>query len=301
MREAQFKDNDMGEIQRIVEAIKARYPELEINTAEINQDGQYNNVLVVNNVLIFRFARVKDAAATLRREISVLRHLQSRISLSIPDPQFVGIDSDRIGEVFMGYPMIPGIPLWRENFRKITEPEIKQRMAVQLGVFLKELHQVPLQGIPISLENMDTPAYWLDMYRRIEEKLYVHMRPDARRSVSDHFEEYLAAPDRYHFQPVLKHGDFGTGNILYDQDRQSISGVIDFGGVGSGDPAGDFAGLYVSFGDDFYRDCCSVYPEMETAFDRVKFYVGTFALQEALFGVENGDQAAFESGIEAYI
>jgi len=30
------------------------------------------------------------------------------------------------------------------------------------------------------------------------------------------------------------------------------------------------------------------------------FYVGTFALQEALWGLEHGDREAFDSGITAY-
>ena len=39
---------------------------------------------------------------------------------------------------------------------------------------------------------------------------------------------------------------------------------------------------------------------MEAALPRVKFALGTFALQEALFGIENGDQEAFEAGIAEY-
>ncbi len=33
---------------------------------------------------------------------------------------------------------------------------------------------------------------------------------------------------------------------------------------------------------------------------RARFYVGTFALQEALNGLEDGDQEAFENGIAQY-
>jgi len=41
-------------------------------------------------------------------------------------------------------------------------------------------------------------------------------------------------------------------------------------------------------------------PEMHAALDRVAFYRGTFALQEALFGIENNDTEAFHAGLEAY-
>jgi aminoglycoside 2''-phosphotransferase len=34
--------------------------------------------------------------------------------------------------------------------------------------------------------------------------------------------------------------------------------------------------------------------------ERARFYRGTFSLQEALFGIEHGDEEAFRSGIAPY-
>ena len=60
------------------------------------------------------------------------------------------------------------------------------------------------------------------------------------------------------------------------------------------------AGLLYSFGESFLAQCARYYPEIEAASGRIRFYFGTFALQEALFGVENGDQEAFANGMQAY-
>jgi aminoglycoside 2''-phosphotransferase len=166
---------------------------------------------------------------------------------------------------------------------------------------LKELHQVSVNEIPFQLQMSDTPQSWKEMYAQIQGKLYSFMRPDTRREVSEHFENFFVNIDQYEFLPRLRHGDFGTGNILFNPQSHSIAGIIDFGGVGLGDPASDFAGLYISFGEEFYRNCYSVYPEMEHAFKRVEFYIGTFALQEALFGYENDDQDAFNAGMEIFV
>jgi aminoglycoside 2''-phosphotransferase len=291
----------MGKVENYVRQIRAIYPELDIDSAEINRDGQYNDVLVVNDSLIFRFAKVQDAIETLRREVAILHHLQDLISLQIPNPAFVNITSKVIGEVFVGYPMIVGIPLWRENFQKITNPAVRQRIAVQLAAFLKELHQVPVSELGIELQIEDQPAYWRDMYVQIQEKLYPSMRPDAQKEISEHFENFLVNLEQYEFKPKLRHGDFGTGNILFDSESESITGVIDFGSVGLGDPAGDFAGLLISFGETFYQYCYPFYPEMEASMERVKFYCGTFALQEALFGFDNNDQEAFRAGMKNYV
>jgi aminoglycoside 2''-phosphotransferase len=47
--------------------------------------------------------------------------------------------------------------------------------------------------------------------------------------------------------------------------------------------------------------CQPFYPGLDSLLARVRFYKGTFALYEALFGIENGDQAAFEAGMKTYI
>jgi len=291
----------MEKVAHYVKQIRANFPELGIVSAEINRDGQYNDVLIVNEALVFRFAKVPAAIETLRQEVAILHHLQDQISLPIPNPAYVNLAAKVIGEAFVGYAMIPGIPLWRENFRKITSPDVRQKMAIQLATFLQELHQVPVKELGVELQIEDQPAYWNEMYVQIQEKLYPYMRADARQGISEHFEKFLGNLATYEFKPQLRHGDFGTGNILFNPASEAIAGVIDFGSVGWGDPAGDFAGLFISFGEAFYRDCYAVYPEMEAALERVKFYCGTFALQEALFGFDNDDQAAFRAGMVNYV
>jgi aminoglycoside 2''-phosphotransferase len=284
-----------------IRQIKKYYPDLQIETALLNQEGQYNDVLVVNKDLIFRFAKVPAAVETLRKEIIIQQSLQDHVSLTIPNPIYCSVETEVVGEAFVGYRMIPGKPLWFDNFKAISDSSALERMAVQLAGFLFELHHVPVDKIiPIELPFGDTREKWVNMYHRIRAKLFAYMRPNARQRVAKQFEVFLDNPDRYKFKPVLRHGDFGTGNIIYDPDRLSVVGIIDFGGTGSGDPATDFAGLYSSYGEGFYRQCYSVYPEMEEAWERVQFYCGTFALQEALFGLENGNQEAFQSGIAEY-
>jgi aminoglycoside 2''-phosphotransferase len=76
--------------------------------------------------------------------------------------------------------------------------------------------------------------------------------------------------------------------------------VIDFSGCALGDPAYDFAGLLSGYGEAFVRYCAAGYPDVESLLPRTRFYQGIFALEEALFGIENNDPQAFENGIEGY-
>ena len=282
----------------LLQSIRSAYCDLRIASVEFNFDGQNNDVLVVNGEFIFRFPKYAGALKRLRIETAILTGIQGHVSLPVPAPMFVSIEGRAVGEAFMGYRKLAGEPLWRETFQTIDDDETLERLASQLGRFLKELHSVPAESIGCELPALDTNVKCADLYARIREKLFQFMRPDAREWTERHFETFLN--DKQQFDLVLKHGDFGTSNILFDRQQRAICGVIDFGSSGLGDPAYDLAGLLSSYGEAFVRRCWKVYPEIESFMDRVRFYQGTFALEEALFGIENGDQAAFESGIARY-
>ncbi len=204
---------------------------------------------------------------------------------------------------FIGYRWIPGEPLWRDSLLAADDPRVVQNWAGQLGTFLRELHGTPLDGqLNALLPRYDTRARWADFYERVRGKVFRHMRPDARSEVARGFEAYLSEPANFRHPLTLVHGDFGPGNILLDRLHQRVTGVIDFGSSGLDDPAVDFAALIGPFGygETFLRRFAKIYPIPPADLERARFYAGTFALQDAVFGIEHGDLQAFEAGIAAY-
>ncbi len=292
----------MATSEYYIHQIEKRYPELAIKTARLNPAGQYNDVLVINDALIFRFAKVPAAIDTCRQERVILQNLQGALPLSIPNPTYHSLDTYVIGEAFLGYPLIPGKPLIPFDLKTITAQKTRQKLADQIANFLQTLHRVDVKKlIPIDLPVYESVPDRETQYKKIKSKLFESMRADARRKVEKHFNDYFNNQQRYAFKPVLRHGDFGTGNILWDRQRNSLTGILDFGSCGAGDPAVDFAGVLASYGEEFYRLCSATYPEMDEGIERAQFYLGTFALEEALFGFENNDKAAYENGMAAYI
>ncbi|MCP4418329.1 MAG: aminoglycoside phosphotransferase family protein [Chloroflexi bacterium] len=288
----------METIQHFIEAIQTAYPDLVVDSAIINEDGQYNRVLLVNDTLIFRFPRYEGGLGQLALETKILTAVHPHITLQTPNPTFVQFDNAAVGEAFMGYQMIAGEPLWPKAFAKISN---KGTVAAQIAQFLQELHSIPIRDlVDEPLPVSDTKEEWWEIYGRIQTKLFPYMRLDACKSVAHHFETVLDDPNQYQFEPVLRHGDFGTGNLLHNPVTQQMSGVIDFGFTVLGDPAFDVAGL-LTYGESFVQQVAAHYPAIDDFWPRIWFYKGTFALFEALFGIENGDQAAFERGMEQYV
>jgi hypothetical protein len=71
----------------------------------------------------------------------------------------------------------------------------KPLLAAQLAEFLQALHGVPIQSLvdePLPLS--DTREEWLEVYGRIQTKLFPYMRLDACKTVAQHFESVLDDP-----------------------------------------------------------------------------------------------------------
>ena len=91
----------------------------------------------------------------------------------------------------------------------------------------------------------------------------------------------------------------GFGDRNRGHKTRKISGIIDFGSAGLGDPAVDLAAVS-TYGEPFFEMIRENYPGVDALLTRARFHHGTFALQEAFHGFHNGDQKAFENEMAAY-
>lgn len=283
-----------------LQAIRRAYAALMIQSAKIIDGGQYNDVLLVNEELIFRFPRFAEGVEKLAMETAILRGIQGRISLSVPNPFYTSFEPEAAGQAFMGYAMIAGEPLLRETLAAIEDESTLERLAAQLAGFLHELHAVPYRDvIAYDLPVLDYAAYWQGLYQRIQAKVFAQMSPQGRSRASREFETFLEDRRNFAFQPVLVHSDAGSSNILWNPREGAITGIIDFGFCHAGDPARDFAVL-LTYGEPFLQRVLRFYPEAAAMLDRIRFYRGTFPLQAALYGIEHDDAEEFAWGIAGY-
>ncbi|WP_157950055.1 phosphotransferase family protein [Vallitalea okinawensis] len=287
------------DIQKNIECIKQIYPELIIKDYRQNNLGQNNTIIIVNNEVIFRFPKYEEGIKSLKLETKILESIKGKLSVPIPYPQYKSFESNKVGDVFTGYSMLTGKPLLQKLFLNIKD---QQGVANRLALFLRELHCVEVKAFSdiLDCETKDL-SYWYQFYLNVKELLYSYMRKDAVDNLEKFFQENISE-ELLSFKPTLVHGDFGPTNILFDEVTESITGIIDFGSVSISDPAYDIASMIGPFGygEDFIHKMIDIYPQITKYLKRAKFYAGTFALQEALFGIQHNDQSAFNDGIAYY-
>lgn len=281
---------------RVLETIRKHAQGLALQSIERIDSGQNNDVWIIDSAFIFRFPKYAEGIRQLEKEADLLKRIADRLPLEVPRPEYCVLEPAS-GQAFMGYRRIDGVPLEAEQLERLNDAAL-DRIAGQLAGFLKALHGTDMGCWPnLSASQYDPFQEWKELYRRLQDKLYRFMIPEARIRTNRHFEDFFAAKDHAQIVPSLIHGDFGGSNILYDLAETKVTGIIDFGSAQLGDAAIDYAALYASYGGGFFQRVMKLNSEIRDMMGRVRFYKGTFALQEALFGLEQGDDDAFRSGL----
>lgn len=141
------------------------YPELVIDSFRPLGEGWNNTAFVVNDDLIFRFAKDSDANA-VQREIKLLGMLQSFSPLPVPNPTYQGT-----APPYMGYPAVKETPL--VDMRESVTPAEWPDFTATIGTFLSVINAIPLDPVRgLVDEDFEPLDVWLeeanDTYAKVE-------------------------------------------------------------------------------------------------------------------------------------
>ena len=209
-------------------------------------EGWSNVVLEGNGKWIFRF--VRDFARTqLAVEKAFLPVFKECSPLPIPVIRYSGAG-------FIGNEKIEGVKFSESVFRNLGASD-RTTLAASLGDFLSSLHAVSFEHGHLKTAPFGGGDFWGELWP-VGAPL---LQPATRQSAEGYFHRALSRIASAAYGDVVTHSDFGTGNVLIDAERSRIAGVIDFGDIGIGDPAADFATFYRRFGRPFAEDMVDAY------------------------------------------
>ncbi len=261
--------------------IRALRPDLDLSTARLNQDGLINDVVIVEDAWVFRFARSERGVQALAGELQVLAALAGRLPVAVPVPVHAERD-------LVVYPYLPGQPLSRALWLSWT-PAARARLAAELGAALHALHTTPL---PADLPRTRAPvtrAVWEDLRVRVEARIAPLLQAHQLVWLRGLWAELFETPDAFAFSPALIHGDIDLYHWLYDPATGRLTGLIDFGMAGAGDPANDLAILLQILGESALESFAPAYPLAEPVLRRARRYAQTIELEWVLNGLESGE------------
>jgi aminoglycoside 2''-phosphotransferase len=272
----------------LLQRIQAIMPELPVEHFERNNEGLINDVLIVNHNLVFRFAKNEKYARLLQSELKLLDLIRPRLNISVPSPVFTAPDT-------MVYPLLPGRPLSRLGLLRSPE-SVQDELAAQLGSLFHCLHTTPTQDLDWQIPATRAPVRredWLKLQQDVKTQIYPLLQAYQIEWADDLFGRVLDDPSVAEYQPALIHGDLASYHILFDQPPPQITGLIDFGMAGMGDPASDIGNLINIYGETFVRRMRQTYPQLERFLPRARFYSQLIELEWILRGFESGERFWF--------
>jgi aminoglycoside phosphotransferase (APT) family kinase protein len=225
-------DTDVDLVRRL---LAEQFPEFSaLPVSEFRSTGTVNAIYRLGDRLYVRLPRLLTWAAGLHRERDWLPRLGSHLSLRIPEPVAQGRPSSVFPFPWAIYRWLEGRPYADE----LVDDE--PRAAQDLARFVLELRQVDPAGAPTTGRR---PLRELDAETR--------RAIEASRGVIDSdraavvWRRALESP-AWRGEPRWIHTDLLRPNLLVDDGR--LVSVIDFGGVGVGDPAADVIAAWSVFG-----------------------------------------------------
>ncbi|MGW8635380.1 aminoglycoside phosphotransferase family protein [Streptomyces sp. NPDC055793] len=213
-------------VRRLVGSQFSQWAGMELKL--LDPAGSDHVIYRLGEELSVRLPRHSGAIGQARKELQWLPRLAPHLPLAVPVP--VGV-----GEPDFGYPWPWAVSRWLDGeVATVDALGDSPGAAVDLARFLVALQGVAPEGFPDGDALAGRPLSDRDRATRaaIAEVDGVF---DAT-AMTELWNAALSAPgwDR---SPVWFHGDFHTGNLLARDGR--LSAVIDFGGLGVGDPACD--------------------------------------------------------------
>jgi aminoglycoside 2''-phosphotransferase len=268
----------------LLQRVRRIMPELEIEQFERNREGAINDILIVNRELVFRFPKAEKYVPLQAAELKMLDLVRPHLGLSVPTPVHSSPDC-------IVYPFLAGQTLSRKMVMALDE-RAQRDVAGQIGTFLNKLHNLDISRadweIPPTRALVNRKG-WLDVQERSKARIYPLLQNYQIEWLEDLLNGALGNPGFFEYKPALIHGDLASYHFLFDEGERRITGVIDFGMAGMGDPASDFGNLISIYGESFVEKMEKSYPDLEKCLSRARFYAQGMELEWTLLGLETGE------------
>ena len=188
--------------------------------------------------MVVRLPRIPGAADQVDREQRWLPQFAPHLPLQVPAPLGRGVPGQ-------GFPMPWSVYAWLEGENAFDRPIVDLRdAAIELGGFVAALRRIDATGGPQSPRGGPLSTSDDEATRAAIHDLGAEGMIDGE-AATVAWEQVLALP-QWEGKPVWLHGDLMPGNLLSHHGR--LTGVIDFGIVGVGDPACDLIPAWYLFG-----------------------------------------------------
>ncbi|GAB3890643.1 aminoglycoside phosphotransferase family protein [Kibdelosporangium lantanae] len=212
--------------------LREQHPDLAELTIREVAGGWGNQMWRLGDDLSVRMQRMDPTPERQLKERRWLPVLAPRLPIPVPTPVRFGSPSERFPKHWTVMTWVPGQPLDHGTISRGTHA------ADTLAAFLRALHVRAPTDAPIATDRGAHPRNCTDGFENFLKAAPDDIHADVRAVWAD-----AVAADTWEGPPVWVHGDLHPANVVVANG--TLSGVVDFGDMFTGDPAWDLAAAWV--------------------------------------------------------
>ncbi|MCU5375637.1 macrolide 2'-phosphotransferase MphL [Bacillus cereus] len=220
------------------------------DSIEINESGVDFQVAHVNeqngDKWILRIPRRRESMRHALREKEALEIMKKHAEFQVPNWSI-------FSEELIAYKQLSGVPAATIDIEQqgyiwtFNEKNVPTEYNISLGKVLANLHSLPQQKFNnIGVEMLTANKLRTSMKQRMNR---VKEQYDINQNLWDRWQAWLAEDSFWPSHVGVKHGDIHPGHILID-NKNNVTGLIDWTEVGIADVSIDFTSHYLLFGKD---------------------------------------------------
>lgn len=212
--------------------VAAQFPDLaHLPIRRVTSDGTENAIFRLGDDLALRLPRVPGAGKQAEREALWLPRLANHLPLAIPEPV-------ALGNPVQDYPYHWAICRWLDDENAFIRPvDDLDDSARRLARFVRSLWEMPVLGDESLVATVSGRG--VDLIHRDRQTRAAIAQCEGLADIATLTEiwNHALTTPTWSGPPVWFHGDIHVGNLLTTGGR--ITGIIDWGCLGMGDPACD--------------------------------------------------------------
>ncbi|MFK9092767.1 phosphotransferase family protein [Bacillus salipaludis] len=287
-----------AEFEWVKKMIISNFENMKINHIMQLGEGWMSRAYLINHEFVFRFPKEKDGAIDTEKEIKVLPNLKKHLSLNIPEFIYCGKQDN--GYPFVGYRLLPGESMDEQLFCTLPS-ETKNKIAHQVAEFMDQISSFSVeQAKNLNIPEKNFYQYYLETFNEVKEKAFTKINQDMQTYISFQFETYLENKNHFRYSPKLLHADLSMDHLLFDKERQELTGIIDFGDMKIGDPDYEYLYLLEECGEEFTKKVMELRKEenVQHKYEKLSFFLTADNVVLLLEGLKRNNREMVEEAVD---
>ncbi|NYI03613.1 viomycin phosphotransferase [Allostreptomyces psammosilenae] len=261
------------------------------------RQGQFH-IAVIGSDRVVCLPRTRAAAVRLPQRAAVLHALADLdLGFRTPEPLLQGGAHGTDEAPFLVLSRIPGEPLETDA---LNDARVVDTVAAQYATLLSDLARAGTDETVRAVLPPVAEGRWRRFAENVRAELFPLMSDSGRLRAE---RELTALDGLPHLTRAVVHGDLGAENVLWEWTRglPRLSGVLDWDDVTLSDPAEDLAAIGASYGPELLERVLARGNWSDHGLPtRIAAIRGTFALQQALYAIRDGDEEELADGLADY-